>query len=161
MSTKNSPRLCLFPRHPLRSRTVGQACRLPRRQAWGQKEEPFNPGYTLAMLSRHSPDCGVFEARIALLTGLGNGKSPSPRANGNRSRGRRHQNGEARRSACTKACLFPLSLGALLCALMPARAVPAAGQSATGCRRTSVAAPRLRPSGRSRSVRGSLPSRRS
>jgi len=47
MSTENSPRLWLFPRHPLRSRTVGQACRLLQRQAWGQKE-PFNPGYTLA-----------------------------------------------------------------------------------------------------------------
>src|SRR5271170_4200047 len=48
-----------------------------------------------------------------------------------------------------------------LALVMPARAAPADGRSATGCRRTSVAAQRPRPSGRSRSDRGSPPSRRS
>src|SRR5271163_1016162 len=38
-----------------------------------------------------------------------------------------------------------------LALVMPARAAPADGRSATGCRRTSVAAQRPRPSGRSRS----------
>ncbi|HEX2151080.1 MAG TPA: hypothetical protein VHG31_03655, partial [Stellaceae bacterium] len=32
--------------------------------------------------SRHSPDTGDISAKIALLTGFGNGKSPSPRAKG-------------------------------------------------------------------------------
>jgi hypothetical protein len=35
----------------------------------------------------HSPDTGGFEARIALLIGLSNGKSSSPQAKGNQSSG--------------------------------------------------------------------------
>ena len=35
--------------------------------------------------SRYSPDPGCSKARIALLTGLGNAKWPSPRINGEKS----------------------------------------------------------------------------
>ena len=62
---------------------------------------------------------------------------------------------------CTKAYLSPHCRCTWLTLVMPARAVPAAERSATGCRRTSVATPRPRPSGRSHSARGSRPSRRS
>jgi len=37
--------------------------------------------------TRHSPDSGGFEARIALRIGLSNGKSSSPQAKGNQSGG--------------------------------------------------------------------------
>jgi hypothetical protein len=40
-------------------------------------------GYIQGDISRHSPDIpGGFDARIAPLNELGNGKSPSPRAKG-------------------------------------------------------------------------------
>jgi hypothetical protein len=71
VSTENSPRLCLFPHHPLRSRTVGQACRLPQRQAWGQKEEPFNPGYTLAR-----PHLAPITLACGYVTGTGLNREP-------------------------------------------------------------------------------------
>jgi predicted N-acetyltransferase YhbS len=40
---------------------------------------------TLATFRRHSPDTQRFRARIALLGGLGNSNSPSPREEGDRS----------------------------------------------------------------------------
>ena len=47
-------------------------------------------------VSRHSPDTGGVAASIALLTGFGNGKSPSPQAKDSRDLRLRHSNVEAR-----------------------------------------------------------------
>src|SRR3954452_22334434 len=60
------------------------------------------------LLIRDSPDTGGFAANVALLTGLGNDKSPSPRAKGGRGLRLRHSNTETRLICLFQGILLPL-----------------------------------------------------
>src|SRR6516165_3415337 len=114
-------------------------------------------------LNRHSPDSGslrsqdrLFERpgqlQIALRVGQEVSKPPVKLC----------RDVETRCFACIKAHLCRRRLSHTDHApLMLVWVVPAVGRSATGCRRTFAPTPRPRPSGRSRSDRGSRPSRRS
>jgi hypothetical protein len=50
----------------------------------GNYQRETNDSFPSEGLNRHSPDSGYFGARIAHFEHLSNGKSPSPRAKGDR-----------------------------------------------------------------------------
>src|ERR1700756_1435658 len=98
-------------------------------------------------VNRHSPDCGSWreedrpfgrleQRQIACCVYGRPSKPPLDRATARK----RVALPASGRTSGVVVDIWPV-------ALMPARAVPAAGRSATECRRTSVAAPRLRPVG--------------
>lgn len=120
----------------------------------GKRPPVVKPNFRSFVLSslhfhRHSPDaCGV-GAKITLLTGLGNGNSPSVRATGHPPPAVDGAVTPIRAYLLASRHTSPLIAKRTCPALViSARPVCAAGRSATGCRQTTVEVPRLRPTGR-------------